>query len=418
MASQDNQNRPIGDVWLLLRVSFFSYLPALILLVLSFAVFKFTSNPQPAVSDLTLSSFILTKNEEKSLSQLKEKEISKKSLTEEEGKELEKLEIKEKFQKVIENQIKKSAEQELEKQSNLLKSTEKLRDEKEFDLVNGYIGGEIYRQSKKEAETAAKDAIEKLKADWKGDLFGQISFPVVFAIASIFAAFAVKDILTEILKTEDKDALKKEIKTTLAETFGLSGDCTERAEDPKPESLLLTMESNISSLIETNTTNMKKIKEELTNTNASSFKDIKIQLGWIEYELASLSLHKEESKIPDKELTEHKCRINAALASLLEIDEAGKNTIQGLKDCENMYFVLADGEDPSKLKCDNHNYKFEIMLARVNLVLNNINNPSQEVSEIITSLRTRIAERQARLSYHTEASDQINAGTSKYDRSE
>jgi hypothetical protein len=286
--------------------------------------------------------------------------------------------------------------------------------QEELEAINKSIQTQVQEETKK----ATKDELENLAKTLKADLYKDLSLSVIFAIASIFAAFAVKDILTEILKKEEEKALQDRIMKTLAETFGLSEDCTERAKDPKPKNLLLTMESSIGDLIRSNTTKMGEIKEELTNTNTNSFKDVKIQLGWIEYELASLALHKEEAKRPDKELTEHKCRIHAALGNLLEIDAAEKSTIQGLKDCENMYFVLADGEDPSELRCDNHNYKFEIMLARINLVLNNIDNPSREVSEIITSLKTRIAERQVRLSYHTEASDQINAGTPKYDRSE
>lgn len=54
-----------------------------------------------------------------------------------------------------------------------------------------------------------------MKADWKGDLFGQISFTIIFAIASIFAAFAVKDILTEILKDQEKEKIQKELEIKL-----------------------------------------------------------------------------------------------------------------------------------------------------------------------------------------------------------
>lgn len=82
-------------------------------------------------------------------------------------------------------------------------------------IAKEYIDGQIQQTAKVEAAQAAKGEIDRLQADWKGDLFGQITFPVVFAIASIFAAFAVKDILTEILKDQEKEKLKKEIEQEL-----------------------------------------------------------------------------------------------------------------------------------------------------------------------------------------------------------
>ncbi len=82
-------------------------------------------------------------------------------------------------------------------------------------LAKGYIDGQIKQEVQEQAEKVTKDEIDKLKADWKGDLFGQISFPVIFTIASIFAAFAVKDILTEILKQEEKDKVKRELEHDL-----------------------------------------------------------------------------------------------------------------------------------------------------------------------------------------------------------
>ncbi|MGI0486595.1 hypothetical protein ACN4EK_14235 [Pantanalinema rosaneae CENA516] len=82
-------------------------------------------------------------------------------------------------------------------------------------LAKGYIDGQIKQEAQEQAEKVVKDEIDKLKADWKGDLFGQISFPVIFAIASIFAAFAVKDILTEILKQEEKEKVKRELEQDL-----------------------------------------------------------------------------------------------------------------------------------------------------------------------------------------------------------
>ncbi|PSB16311.1 hypothetical protein C7B65_22055 [Phormidesmis priestleyi ULC007] len=70
---------------------------------------------------------------------------------------------------------------------------------------------EIQRQISDEIKKEIANQENKMK----GDLFEQISFPVVFAIASIFAAFAVKDILTEILKEPEKEKLKLELQREL-----------------------------------------------------------------------------------------------------------------------------------------------------------------------------------------------------------
>jgi hypothetical protein len=78
-------------------------------------------------------------------------------------------------------------------------------------VAQGYIDAKIKEENKELAEQAAKDEIEKLQSSWKGDLFSQITFPIVFAIASIFAAFAVKDILTEIIKDEKIKELERKI---------------------------------------------------------------------------------------------------------------------------------------------------------------------------------------------------------------
>lgn len=82
-------------------------------------------------------------------------------------------------------------------------------------LAREYIRAEVQNEVKAQSEQAAKDEIDKLKADWKGDLFGQMAFPILFAIASIFAAFAVKDILTEILKEQEKEKVKQELSREL-----------------------------------------------------------------------------------------------------------------------------------------------------------------------------------------------------------
>lgn len=49
----------------------------------------------------------------------------------------------------------------------------------------------------------------------KGDLIGQILYPVIFAIASIFGAFALKDGVSEFLKEKDRENFKKELENKL-----------------------------------------------------------------------------------------------------------------------------------------------------------------------------------------------------------
>lgn len=80
-------------------------------------------------------------------------------------------------------------------------------------LAKEYLTGQIKEEAKAQADKAAQDEISKAR----GELFGLISFPVLFAIASIFAAFAVKDILTEILKDQEKEKVKDELRRELKE---------------------------------------------------------------------------------------------------------------------------------------------------------------------------------------------------------
>lgn len=49
----------------------------------------------------------------------------------------------------------------------------------------------------------------------KSDLFSQISFPVIFSIASIFAAFAVKDIIAKFLEEDQKKSIIDELEKKL-----------------------------------------------------------------------------------------------------------------------------------------------------------------------------------------------------------
>lgn len=105
------------------------------------------------------------------------------------------------------------------------------------ELIKVSVESEVRKQSEEAAKNAAKDEVEKLKAEYKGDVFVQIVFPVLFAIASIFAAFAVKDIITKILDQQEQDRIKTELETTLKNQIApkaaaeANQDITDRLDD-------------------------------------------------------------------------------------------------------------------------------------------------------------------------------------------
>ncbi|MGG6269024.1 hypothetical protein ACQ4M3_34370 [Leptolyngbya sp. AN03gr2] len=100
------------------------------------------------------------------------------------------------------------------KAANLEKQVE-AEVKKQLALRRSVPQGELQKQISDEVQKVAKEEIENQENKVKGDLFSQISFPVLFAIASIFAAFAVKDILTEILKDQEKEKIQQELELKL-----------------------------------------------------------------------------------------------------------------------------------------------------------------------------------------------------------
>ncbi len=162
-----------------LKVSLSMSIPALILMVVSFFLFN------PALVSL--------------LTDLRREQVEK------EVKRQVGEEIKKQAQEEAKIQVAQERAKILDGQKALLKL------DKESPLGRTYVSGEINKQAKEQAQKAAKDEIGQAK----GDLFGQITFPVIFAIASIFAAFAVKDILTEVLKEQERNRIKRDIETNL-----------------------------------------------------------------------------------------------------------------------------------------------------------------------------------------------------------
>ncbi|MCC5632516.1 hypothetical protein LC613_33425 [Nostoc sphaeroides CHAB 2801] len=177
--SQDSEHKKEVAWQEALKVSMFVFIPAFVLIVVSFLFF----NPAQVnvMRDLRREQV--------------EKEV-KKQLSEE---------IKQQVQEEVKIQVARERAKILDGQKALLNL------DKESPLGRTYVTGEINKQAKEEAEKVIQDEINLVK----GDLFSQIIFPVIFAIASIFAAFAVKDILIEVLKQQERDKIKKDIETIL-----------------------------------------------------------------------------------------------------------------------------------------------------------------------------------------------------------
>jgi hypothetical protein len=177
--SQDPQEKKVVAWQEALKVSMSLFIPAFVLMVVSFFLFN------PALVNM------LTDLRREQV----EKEV-KKQLGEE---------IKKQVQEEVKSQVAEERAKILDGQKALLNL------DKESPLGRTYVSGEINKQAKEQAEKVAKEEISQAK----GDLFGQITFPLIFAIASIFAAFAVKDILTEVLKEQERGRIKRDIETNL-----------------------------------------------------------------------------------------------------------------------------------------------------------------------------------------------------------
>lgn len=219
--------------WKTLLLPFVAYFPAFLLVIVAFLCFRFPNTGKPE------SSATLTPVLEEKIRETVKNQISS-AVTPD-----------------LENRVRKTVADQLALE-NIVDQAERSRVAQEY--VQKLIKVEVQDQSGK----SAKDEVDKLKADWKGDLFGQISFPVIFAIASIFAAFAVKDILTEILKRDEKDKLENDIRKNL------QGRLFEKVKEQR-----LELEGLLEELTE------KKIKDTLDL--------IERKVDFLEYETASLT---------------------------------------------------------------------------------------------------------------------------------
>ena len=251
-------------------------------------------------------------------------------------------------------------------------------------LGRNYVSQEISKQEEDQAKKIVKEEMGQVKSD----VISTIAFPVVFAIASIFAAFAVKDILTEVLKKEEKIALQNEIIKSLMST------------------LKIDVDKHIDSL--------KKENKRLIDENKEKYEK---NICWIEYELASLSLYTEDPKIQHGNLTKHMCRINQSLEKLIEIGESDEEQSNVLKSSHDVYFASVTSEIPDLKNCYHTYDRTSITLARAELVLNEIKSPNDDVSMLIESLKEMIVIRENRMNDRKEVSEQTDAIKTAYDYS-
>jgi hypothetical protein len=108
---------------------------------------------------------------------------------------------------IKENATKNSLEDRIKSLERQVVIKDKAENVNASEAGKDYVVGIIEKESRAQADKASADAVDKAKSE----LFSQISFPVLFAIASIFAAFAVKDILVEILKSDERKELERSL---------------------------------------------------------------------------------------------------------------------------------------------------------------------------------------------------------------
>jgi hypothetical protein len=145
-------------------------------------------------------------------------------------------------------------------------------------LVQDYIKGQVAlaakqqaEEAKNQAETATKDAIEKAK----GELFWQVSFPVIAAIVSIFAAFIVKDILTEVLKDKEKQDIERILESKIYESLKVK-------QKELNASFREYLKSGASHLT-------KKIDNDIDNKLRRLTRKVE-RIKWLEYEVSDLAI--------------------------------------------------------------------------------------------------------------------------------
>jgi hypothetical protein len=297
--------------------------------------------------------------------------------------------IEKQIKEEVEKQVKTQVEIHVQEEKKIL-ATQKalLKIDEASGLGREYISGEISKQATEKAEKVAKDEISQAK----GDLFGQVTFPIIFAIASIFAAFAVKDILTEILKDEKKEEIKKEILRALNRSTGLDLKLADPDEDiPIDPNESISPTKPKSSLLTQLTENLDE-KNRISITNLSGdisteIKEFKRKLAWMEYELSSLAVYVENSSelqkyrieqpdILQTYLNAHFSRIDRTLRTLIAVDQHKTSQIELLEayEVECNKFQKNHGDEVKTLPDTNSSISelMEIRLAKASLILSEV----------------------------------------------
>ena len=262
-----------------------------------------------------------------------------------------KTKIEDEVRLQITKQIQDETKKQIEVERNNILAGQKalLKLDKESPLGRTYVSREITIQAEEQAKKVAKEEISQAK----GDLFGQITFPVVFAIASIFAAFAVKDILAAILNQEEKDrVIDKLEKSSTEQIKSLQENLSGRIEGKisSAESLINTAKASMQVEVTTH------VEEKLT----LALKEINLKLSWLQYEASDLTTSELSKQLDgigelegdlDKESTpkmvlESTCRSVNILKEILQSSE-DKKLLQSMLNYEK--FRLSERFNRSSL---------------------------------------------------------------------
>jgi len=276
---------------------------------------------------------------------------------------------------------------------------------KQLNLRRAVPQGELQKQISDEVKKATREEIENQENKVKGDLFGQISFPVLFAISSIFAAFAVKDILTEILKEQEKDKIKQELRQEL---IPMISEAVEN--NPSLSQRILAVET-YTRWLEHELLNIAvhQTFDELHKSLGSSFEEIRENLGTIEKLL-------NRSKATLYEVG--KSRVGGFKESNLELlQEAELAIFQakvksiGLEEKMQNYLLLKLSEAPvmtrknqSDLVQEDPNSRMdEIFQMQIDLLISTLKKlPGSDV--LVNSIRDRLS----RDEWHEDEEEKIN----------
>ncbi len=313
--------------WSLFKVSTSCYLPALVVIVLGFAIFR--------IPDASSGS-------KEAMISLSQEQLDQK--------------ISKKIDEALSSDRQKNLEDTVAKQAIA-------SDNSNYVLAKGYIDNQIRQEVQIQSEEVAKTEIDNLKSDWKGDLFSQISFPVVFAIASIFAAFAVKDILIEIFKDQEKIRLKQDLKNEL-ETYFVSD----------------VIENAIAF-------NFKRL--------AATVKEVEDYTYWLEHELLSIKINQVINGIsrPDisnpEPLDSKEEKINiSALESLFDRSKNALDKLSSSISNKDLLYLKSAEDRILKIKINNSNLSPE---SQTKLITQLKNHKESDKSELIReSLYIRI----------------------------